>query len=192
MLYSFIACSECSTFHFQQLSRPSPYRSMPSQRQTAVSTCPSCCVFICPSLRMNFARGIVTRFCASNAPSRRNPTRTATSYAEPRTAVVCGTSVIRARSLSPGVRLRTRAGRTFAARPKSTCQTSPRVTRSTAGPLPDPSEGRDPQPPQQARRRSAAHDAPAPPCVASRPVPLASRAAEAPRTPRLSCVQLQP
>ena len=60
-------------------------------------------------------------------PARsRNGTETGISNCEPRSAVVCGITPIRHRSASSKGMLRTRAGRTFAAMPKSTSQTSPR------------------------------------------------------------------
>jgi hypothetical protein len=46
--------------------------------------------------------------------------------AEPRRLVVCGITVISARSWSPKAPLTTRAGRVFPAMPKSISQTSPR------------------------------------------------------------------
>ena len=46
---------------------------------------------------------MVTRFCASNTPTRRNETDTAASNRDWRGLVVCGTSVTRARSVSSAV-----------------------------------------------------------------------------------------
>ena len=46
--------------------------------------------------------------------------------AEPRRLVVCGMTVMSARSWSPNAPLTTRAGRVFPAMPKSISQTSPR------------------------------------------------------------------
>jgi hypothetical protein len=53
-------------------------------------------------------------------------TDTAASNRDWRGLVVCGTSVTKARSLSSAGMLMTSAGRTFAAMPRSTNQTSPR------------------------------------------------------------------
>lgn len=75
---------------------------------------------------MSLAKGTETKPCASKAPGRRNGTGTWISNREPRVLVVWGTRVTRARSVSPGGMLMTSAGLTFAARPRSTSQTSPR------------------------------------------------------------------
>jgi len=70
--------------------------------------------------------GSVTIPCASNAPGRRKRTGTGTSYRMPRRLVVCGTRVSSDRSSSALGAPRTRQGRIFAAKPRSTSQTSPR------------------------------------------------------------------
>lgn len=75
----------------------------------------------------------MTRPCASKAPDFRNPTLIAVSNPDSRTLVVCGTSVINARSASVGGTLITNAGRTFAVMPKSTSHTSPRAAMSLTG-----------------------------------------------------------
>ena len=69
---------------------------------------------------------------ASNAPCFRNATGTTASNSVCRVDVVCGTRVISARSVSPIRVLTTRQGRTFAVRPRSTSQTSPRRDISLA------------------------------------------------------------
>ena len=99
----------------------------PSHIRTAVSTWESCSVVSAPKRRKSFGQGIVTRFCASNAPERRNFVSIATSNRNPRTLVVRGTMVTRARSVSAAGTLSTRQGRTFATIPRSTSHTSPRI-----------------------------------------------------------------
>lgn len=64
--------------------------------------------------------------CTRKAPGFRKGTRTAVSNGEPRKVVVCGTTVMRDRSLSPKATLTTTAGRVLPAKPKSISQTSPR------------------------------------------------------------------
>lgn len=76
---------------------------------------------------------MVTRFCASKTPARRKETDTAASKRDCRGLVVCGTSVTSARSVSSAGMLTTSAGRTFAAMPRSTNQTSPRARRCHSG-----------------------------------------------------------
>ena len=51
---------------------------------------------------------------------------TETSYSEPRSSVVCGTTVVSTRSASPKGALTTSTGRTLAAIPRSKSHTSPR------------------------------------------------------------------
>src|SRR5882724_9277718 len=63
----------------------------------------------------------------SNTPASSPGTVTLTSKRVPRGAVVCGTTAYRARSLLRKGTFKTRAGRTFAARPRSTCHNSPRL-----------------------------------------------------------------
>ncbi len=98
----------------------------PSQLQTPPSTCRICSALRLPTSRTSHATGTVTSPCASNAPGFKNRTGTTISKFEPRTLVVCGTSVTIDRSLSPGGTLSTRQGRTFAVIPRSTSHTSPR------------------------------------------------------------------
>lgn len=70
------------------------------------------------------------RFCASKTPGRRKGTDTEASNRDCRGLVVWGTRVTSARSWSSAGTLIATAGRTFAAIPRSTSQTSPR--RGTA------------------------------------------------------------
>jgi hypothetical protein len=65
--------------------------------------------------------------CGTNAPSFRKETCILTSNCEPRSVVVCKTTVAKARSVSVKGTLRTRTGRTFATMPQSNNQTSPRL-----------------------------------------------------------------
>src|SRR5437764_3219355 len=65
--------------------------------------------------------------CASNAPGRRNKSRAMASNCVPRVDVVCGMSVISARSASPIGALNTKQGRILAVMPRSTSHTSPRT-----------------------------------------------------------------
>lgn len=80
-----------------------------------------------PSLRISFTRGTVTILCALKAPAFRMRFRVTTSYCEPRIDVVWPTTVTKALSESPAGTLITTHGRTFAVRPRSTNQTSPRL-----------------------------------------------------------------
>ncbi len=99
---------------------------MPNQLQTPASTACTWAAVSVPIRRTSHASGMVTRPCASKAPGLRKRVATTTSKRDPRTLVVCGTSVTMARSLpSPGT-LMTRQDLTFAVIPRSTSQTSPR------------------------------------------------------------------
>ena len=99
----------------------------PSQWRTALSTGSSCPLDRTPRGRMRRIVGTVTSPCASKAPAFRNGAVTTASNRDCRSAVVCGMSVTNDRSTSSAGTLRTRAGRTFAAMPRSTSQTSPRA-----------------------------------------------------------------
>lgn len=90
------------------------------------STVWSCSEDRVPSCRMRRTVGSVTIPCASNAPGRRKRSGTDTSYRVPRRLVVCGTTVTSARSSSALGAPSTKQGRIFAAKPRSTSQTSPR------------------------------------------------------------------
>src|SRR5208282_906960 len=79
-----------------------------------------------PSLRSSFTLATVAIRCTSKAPlSSRNAFGMATSQWLPRRDVVWATMVKTSSSSPLGWRVRTRQGRTFAAMPRSTCQTSP-------------------------------------------------------------------
>jgi hypothetical protein len=103
-------------------------RRRPSHRQTESSTADISEDESSPSLLASLACGIVMRFWQSNTPVLRKRGVAATSNREDRMLVVCGTIVTSDRSWSSAAMLRTTAGRVFAARPKSTSQTSPRCT----------------------------------------------------------------
>ena len=105
----------------------------PSHARTAASTAASCVGESTPNFLSNFARGMVTRFWASNTPARRKRVVLATSKRDPRGLVVCATTVISARSCSATGTLRTRHGLTLAASPRSTHHTSPRCVSGICG-----------------------------------------------------------
>jgi hypothetical protein len=98
----------------------------PSHARTAASTAASCVGESTPNFLSNFARGMVTRFWASNTPVRRKRVVRVTSKRDPHGLVVCAITVMSARSCSATGTLRTRHGLTLAASPRSTNHTSPR------------------------------------------------------------------
>jgi len=130
---------------------------------------------------MSLTVGTVTRLCASKPPGLRNRMGSGTSKRVPRRLVVWGTRVTSARSVSSIGTLRTSAGRTFAVRPKSTSQTSPRSGEFTAVLRRDPARGILHQPGRAVLRPRGkgaplvrcAEESPAPPLGA--PAPGASR-----------------
>ncbi len=99
----------------------------PSQSRTPDSTNAKCSDVSLPRNRSAFTAGMVMGFWTRNAPGFRNGTDTQTSRSDPRKAVVCGMTLMSARSVSLNARLRTSAGRTFSTIPKSTIQPSPRL-----------------------------------------------------------------
>lgn len=124
---------------------------MPSHMHTPPTMAFSCSGESVPSSRIKRTAGTVTIPCASKAPLFRNRTEAATSNRVPRRLVVCGTTVTRARSSAPGTP-RIAQGRIFAARPRSTSQTSPR----RGGLTPEPRVCRSPET-RHLLRRSAPH-----------------------------------
>src|SRR5208282_6326543 len=98
-----------------------------SQSRTPASTSANCCPVSLPRNRSALTAGTVTGFCTRNAPGLRNGTLIGTSRSEPRKDVVCGITLMSARSESLHARLRIRAGRGFWTMPRSTSQTSPRL-----------------------------------------------------------------
>jgi hypothetical protein len=105
----------------------------PSHTRTAASTAASGVGARPPNFLRHFARGIVTKFWASNTPGRRTRVLIATAKRDPRGLVVGATAVTRARSCSATGTLRTRHGLTVAARPQSTSPTSPRCVAGIGG-----------------------------------------------------------
>ena len=124
----------------------------PSHLHTARSTETSSAALTWPMRRTRRGNGTVTRPCASNPPDFKNPRFVFTSNLQSRRLVVCGTRVTKARSVSLGGTLSTRAGRILAARPSSTIQTSP-----LAGGLNGPSSRAGPVPGTPDQRPRAAH-----------------------------------
>ncbi len=108
------------------MPRDQSFRKYPSQFSNPPKTFSNGPGWRTPSRWRARTVGKVVTPCARKAPGFRKGTRTAISNGEPRRVVVCGTTVMRARSWSPKAVLTTRAGRVLPARPKSMSQTSPR------------------------------------------------------------------
>ncbi len=182
-------CSHCAVFGLNA-RRPKPLMSVPclivrprgSLRGIRQATWPSprsttanCAGDNLPRVRMSFAWGIVMRFCASKTLARRKATVTDASNREPRAFVVCGTIVTSARSRSSVGMPITSAGRTFATRPRSTSQTSPRCGGFTSTARVDRAQRRGGRRPLTSRRDPANRAAPMPLAAAVRPeLPLGS------------------
>jgi len=167
----------------------------PSHRRIARSTIANWEFPRVPRCRISLACGMVTRFWASNTPAFRKGTGTVASNRDWRGLVVCGMIGISARSVSPAGTLTTTAGRTLAAMPRSTSQTSPRratVIQSTRADRARRRVGRRPRGdprPVAGHAATTLHGGQAPPGLRSVPAPEVHRIPRSVFSPPGSCHQ---